>query len=56
MAFVVLREGAGTSKEELLAFLATRIARYKLPEDIRFTHQLPRTSSGKLLRRELPHL
>ena len=54
MAFVVLRAGSSFSKEELLAYLATQIAHYKIPEDIRFTNQLPRTSSGKLLRRELP--
>jgi O-succinylbenzoic acid--CoA ligase len=54
LAFVVLRAGSSTSKEEILAYLATRVAKYKLPEDIRFTSQLPRTSSGKLLRRELP--
>ena len=54
LAFVVLRAGSSAGKEEILAYLATRVARYKVPEDIRFTDQLPRTSSGKLLRRELP--
>jgi O-succinylbenzoic acid--CoA ligase len=53
LAFVVLRAGSSAGKEEILAYLATRVARYKIPEDIRFTDQLPRTSSGKLLRREL---
>jgi o-succinylbenzoate---CoA ligase len=54
LAFVVLRAGSSAGKEEILAYLATRVAHYKIPQDIRFTNQLPRTSSGKLLRRELP--
>jgi O-succinylbenzoic acid--CoA ligase len=54
LAFVVLRAGSSAGKDELLAYMETRLARYKIPEDIRFTNHLPRTSSGKLLRRDLP--
>ena len=56
-AFVVLRsDGDAVTEAELLRFLATRLARYKLPQRIHFADSLPRTSSGKLIRRELPTL
>jgi acyl-coenzyme A synthetase/AMP-(fatty) acid ligase len=48
---VVLRNGA--TPDELLAHCAQRLARFKVPKEIRFAEQLPRTASGKLLRREL---
>ncbi|MBZ5720428.1 MAG: AMP-binding protein [Acidobacteriia bacterium] len=56
VAFVVLREGfPGTSKlkEELCGFVADRLTHYKQPREIRFVEALPRTPSGKILRREL---
>lgn len=53
VATVVLREGATVGPEDLLAHCAARIARYKLPKAIGFAQRLPRTDSGKLLRREL---
>ncbi len=54
IAFVRLRPGSTTSASELLAYAAQRLARYKQPRAIYFVAQLPRNSSGKLLRRELP--
>jgi O-succinylbenzoic acid--CoA ligase len=51
LATVVLR-GAAT-QEELRAHVATQLARFKVPKRISFTDRLPRTASGKLLRREL---
>jgi acyl-coenzyme A synthetase/AMP-(fatty) acid ligase len=39
--------------EELKEFVAERITRYKQPRDIIFTDSIPRTASGKILRREL---
>jgi O-succinylbenzoic acid--CoA ligase len=53
IAFVCLREGSTVSAEELLAFAAQRLARYKLPESLHLTGPLPRNASGKLLRRKL---
>jgi o-succinylbenzoate---CoA ligase len=53
VATVVLRDGAATTPEELQAFAAARLARFKLPKQIGFATELPRTVSGKLLRREL---
>ncbi|HYV16624.1 MAG TPA: AMP-binding protein [Conexibacter sp.] len=51
VAAVVLR--APASEEELRAHVADQLARFKVPKRIAFAEQLPRTPSGKLLRREL---
>jgi o-succinylbenzoate---CoA ligase len=56
IAFVVLKSGSSVSIEELLSYTAQKLARYKQPRAIYFTEQLPHTSSGKLVRRELPRL
>jgi acyl-CoA synthetase (AMP-forming)/AMP-acid ligase II len=50
---VVLRAGQRASPKELAEFLDGRLARFKVPKEIEFADQLPRTASGKLLRREL---
>ncbi|HEY1731642.1 MAG TPA: AMP-binding protein [Terriglobales bacterium] len=55
-AFVVLREGEPSNPqtaEKLQAFVAERLTRYKMPREIYFVPNLPRTASGKILRREL---
>jgi acyl-coenzyme A synthetase/AMP-(fatty) acid ligase len=49
----VLRDGAQVSAAELQAHCAARLARFKVPKDVRFVAALPRTTSGKLVRREL---
>jgi 2-aminobenzoate-CoA ligase len=55
-AFVVMKEGQEGSEEffeELKEFLKEHIAIYKLPRAIDFVESLPRTPTGKLLRRHL---
>jgi acyl-CoA synthetase (AMP-forming)/AMP-acid ligase II len=55
-AFVVLREGFTPSDalaKQLRDFVADRLAHHKQPREIRFVEVVPRTSSGKILRREL---
>lgn len=52
-AFVVLKAGATVTKEELLAFCKKELAIYKLPSEIEFREGLPKTSVGKILRRQL---
>lgn len=55
-AFVVLREGYAPSdelKQEIIDFCRTEIAVYKLPREVEFVGALPRTVTGKLLRRVL---
>ena len=56
IATVVLVGGARIEPEELRTFTAARIAPYKVPKAIGFTDVLPRTVSGKLLRRALEAL
>lgn len=53
VAKVVLREGGTASADELRVHCAGRLARFKVPKEIGFAETLPRTPSGKLLRREL---
>jgi len=56
IAFVTLKSSSSASVEELLNYAAQHLARYKQPRAIYITSQLPRTSSGKLVRRELATL
>jgi acyl-CoA synthetase (AMP-forming)/AMP-acid ligase II len=56
VAFVALREGFTDSAklgEELCAFVADRLTRYKQPREVHFIDSVPKTASGKILRREL---
>lgn len=56
VAFVALRDGfADSSKlsEELCAYVADRLTRYKQPREVHFIAAVPKTASGKILRREL---
>jgi acyl-CoA synthetase (AMP-forming)/AMP-acid ligase II/NAD(P)-dependent dehydrogenase (short-subunit alcohol dehydrogenase family) len=52
-AFVVLKQDASATAEELQTYVRDRLARYKVPRDIAFTERLPRTSTGKIQRRKL---
>ena len=56
VAFVVLRDGLvadGKTRDELCAFVADRLTHYKQPREVRFVEAIPKTASGKILRREL---
>ncbi len=53
VASVVLRDGATVAAEELRAFCAHRLAGFKVPKAFEFVSGLPRSQTGKLLRREL---
>jgi len=52
-AWVVLKEGATATEEELKKFCAEKLASYKRPRSIEFRKELPKTLIGKILRREL---
>ncbi|MFF4323896.1 class I adenylate-forming enzyme family protein [Streptomyces sp. NPDC001568] len=52
-AYVSLRPGASAEPAELVAHCAERIAAYKYPREVEILPVLPRTTSGKILRREL---
>lgn len=53
VATVVLRPGAAATGDQLRGHCAARLAAFKVPKEIRFADALPRTRSGKLLRRAL---
>jgi fatty-acyl-CoA synthase len=54
VAFVVLKPGAECSESELHAFVAKRLAKFKLPRRYEFrTDPLPKGGTGKVLKREL---
>jgi len=52
-AFVSLRPGRTVTEDELIAFCKERMAAYKYPRTIEFLDEIPKTVTGKLLRREL---
>ena len=52
-AFVLLREGKDVSPDEIMSFVAERVAPYKKLREIEFVEAIPKTPSGKILRREL---
>jgi long-chain acyl-CoA synthetase len=59
VAFIALRDGFVTCKkmeDELCAFVADRLTHYKQPREVRFVEVVPKTASGKILRRELRQL
>lgn len=52
-AFVVLRPGASCDAAELEAHCRRHLARYKIPRRFAFVDDLPKTSTGKIMRRAL---
>jgi len=52
-AFVVLRDGREAEERELIDFAKHRMAAYKYPREVEVVDALPKTSSGKVLRRDL---
>jgi long-chain acyl-CoA synthetase len=51
--FIVLKEGETATQEELLEYAKTKLATYKLPSEIEFRKELPKSTVGKVLRKEL---
>jgi acyl-CoA synthetase (AMP-forming)/AMP-acid ligase II len=52
-ATVVLSPGSGLTAEQITAFGREHLASYKVPRSVSFADELPRTGSGKLLKRQL---
>jgi fatty-acyl-CoA synthase len=52
-ACVVLKPGATATEEELIHFMAERLAKYKVPKSVTFMDTLPISAAGKILKREL---
>ncbi len=55
-AFVVLKDGASASREEIINFCRTKLADYKCPKTVYFVADIPKGATGKLLKRELARL
>jgi len=52
-AYVVVKKGAVLTGEEVIAFCGERLAHYKVPKEVSFVDDLPKSMIGKVLRREL---
>ncbi|WP_369640521.1 AMP-binding protein, partial [Nocardia sp. JMUB6875] len=55
-AAVVLKSGSRTTARALQRHIKTTLANYKVPRDIVFVPELPRTTAGKLRRQQLPEV
>ena len=53
VAHLILTEGATATAEELRDWAKSQMADYKYPREIVIAEQLPMTSTGKILKREL---
>ena len=52
-AFVVLKEGESTSVKEIIDFCKEHLSPYKVPKFVEFRESLPKSATGKVLRKEL---
>jgi long-chain acyl-CoA synthetase len=52
-AYVVLEPGAEADADGILALCRAQLAAYKVPRSVQFVADLPKTSTGKIMRREL---
>jgi len=52
-AWIVLKEGASATPEDLMKFAEGKLARYEVPTRYRFVDVIPRSAVGKILRREI---
>ena len=55
-AFIVPRDGETLTEEEVTAYCREKLAAYKVPKQIEFVEELPKSAIGKVLRRELREL
>ena len=51
--WVVLREGLAATPDEIRDFVKQRVAPYKYPRIVRITDELPKTHTGKVLKRSI---
>ena len=52
-AFVVLKEGESASEKDVLDYCATHLTAYKVPRSVEIVDSLPKSATGKVLRKEL---
>lgn len=56
VAFVQLNPNSKTSADDLKTFISARLSKNKQPSDIKLLESIPKTASGKVLRKELKRL
>ena len=52
-AFIIPTEPGALTEEEVKEYLKDKLAKYKIPEVIEFVEDLPRTMTGKIMKKEL---
>lgn len=52
-AVVAMKDGESATEEEMISFAKERVASYKYPRNVTFVDELPKTATGKILKREL---
>jgi fatty-acyl-CoA synthase len=56
VAFCVARNGSGLSEESLKEYAKDKLARYKVPRELRLMDELPRNAVGKVLKKKLKEM
>jgi len=51
--FIVMKEGETANQEEIIEYCAGKLAKYKLPAEVEFRDELPKTNVGKILKKDL---
>lgn len=51
--FIVLKPGAAASEQDILGYCAERLAKYKCPKSAAFLDEMPKTATGKIMKRKL---
>ncbi len=52
-AFIVLKEDQEMTAHEVIEYCNTKLAKYKLPVEVEFRHELPKSNVGKILKKDL---
>ena len=52
-AAIVLKDGASVTAEDIIAYCREKLAVYKAPERVEFVRELPKSATGKILKRIL---
>ncbi len=53
LACVVVKPGEQLTKQDVLDFLAPKLAKWQLPDDVVFIEEVPKTSVGKFSKKDL---
>jgi fatty-acyl-CoA synthase len=53
LLLIVKKPGADVTGEEIIAFLSDKVAKWWLPDEIKFVDELPHTGTGKVLKRAI---